>query len=257
MRRQEERMLLSVHGARSNNLSGDVDRNGALQLPTRIGRNKSVQIPHSAFCAPDKCVRPGAGTIAVPNDCSENIDRKCATPASTGKNAKILRNSRPVPQDSVRIIGIAGVGGADNFAQIVDPNSITAEAARQRTDRLHARSAAPSEASIRHACQGAVADHLPEVVDIVRPGVRETRQHPETNHSRRFAPDKRMQMAPRTEGRISDHLTTGIDCLCGASIVAGQRAEILHTTRSYSKQTHGFCRHCLPNPTGLRPGRKH
>ena len=136
-------MLRSVHGPHSNNMSSDVDRNGALQLPTRIGRNKSVQIPHSASCAPDKCVRPRAGTIAVPNDRSKNIDRKCGTPASTGKNAEILRNSRPVPQDSVRLVDIAGVGTTDDFAQIVDPNGVTAEAAQQRTDRLHARSAAP------------------------------------------------------------------------------------------------------------------
>jgi len=56
LRCQEERMLPSVHGTHSNNLSADVDRNGSLQFPTRIGGNKSVQIPHSAFCAPDKCV---------------------------------------------------------------------------------------------------------------------------------------------------------------------------------------------------------
>ena len=84
-----------------------------------------------------------AGTIAVPNDCSKNIDRKRGAHGSTGKNAKILRNSHPVPQHSVRIIGIAGVGSTDNFTQVVDPNRITAEATRQRTDRLHARSAAP------------------------------------------------------------------------------------------------------------------
>ncbi len=161
-------MLLSVHSAHSNNLSGDVDRNSALQYPTRIGSNKSMQIPHSASCVPDKGMRTRAGTIAVPNHCSEYIDRQCATPASTSKNAEILRNSRPVPQDSVRLVDIAGVRSAGNFAEIVDPNGVAADPTRQSTNRLHGPGTAPKEASVRHSCRGAVAHYLPEIVDIVR-----------------------------------------------------------------------------------------
>jgi hypothetical protein len=229
-------MLLSVHGTHSNNLSGDVDGNGALQDPTRISRNESIQIPHSAFCAPDKCVRTGAGTIAVPNDCSQHIDRRCATPASTRKNAEILCNSRAVPQDSVRGVDVARVRSAGNFAEVVDPNRIAAEPTRQRTDRLHTPGTAPKEASVCHSRRGAVANHLSKIVDIVRSRVRETRQHPKTNHSRRLAPDKRVQLASCTEGRISDHLAAGIDCHRGTSIVAGQRAEILHSSRTTTKE---------------------
>ena len=35
-------MLVTIHGTHSNNLSRDVDRNGALQIPTGIGRNEGV-----------------------------------------------------------------------------------------------------------------------------------------------------------------------------------------------------------------------
>lgn len=223
-------MLHSVYSSHSSNLSGDVDRNSALQLATGVGRNGTVQIPHSVLCGPDKCVRLKTCTIAVPNDGSTSIDRECTTPVSASEHVEIPRNPRFIPQDSMGVVDITRVGSAHNFAQIIDPNGIAAKAAQQRSNRQHARSAAPNETSIRHSCRGAVANHLPEVIDVMCPRARETRQRSESDHSRRFAPDKRMQCAPRT-GRVSDHVTAGIDCHRVASDIAGQRAEIIHSTR--------------------------
>jgi hypothetical protein len=49
-------MLLSVHGAYSNDLPREVYRNSSLQFPAGIGGNKSIQILHTVLIAPDERV---------------------------------------------------------------------------------------------------------------------------------------------------------------------------------------------------------
>jgi hypothetical protein len=132
----------------------------------------------------------------------------------------------------VRLVDIAGVGRANNFAQIVDPDGIAADSARKSTDWLHPRGAAPNEASICRTCQSAVAYYLTEIVDVMCPGVCETRQHSKANHPGRFVPDKGMQSAPCTLGRIASHLTTSVGRDRRTSVVARERTEILHATRA-------------------------
>jgi len=82
----------------------DIDSNGSLQLPARIGRDKRVsrsRIPLLALHT--KRVRPCAGVVRVSHDRSKHIDRKAPLQVSTGKNAEVLCYSRSVPQDGVGV----------------------------------------------------------------------------------------------------------------------------------------------------------
>src|SRR5215472_1686091 len=173
-RRQQERMCLLVDRTPARNLPEIVNGVGLPQRPTRLRRDKKVQVLHARCTAPDKRVVHGSALLEIRRSyyLADIVQRSRERHKPAWQGAQIFHTTPTAalgPQSCMANDHALKVlfGRASDLVQIIDADARTGTPSRQQFQGLHAGCICPQEGT-RVRSDGQAGD-MPEQVHSVSP----------------------------------------------------------------------------------------